>query len=317
MTVTFSIKRAYGDKPPVRISVADLESKTVGDLKRDFLSAINQAKKDVNRIRFSLELSNEVLGPNEKALSLLKFPKEFTEISLIYKDLGPQISWKTVFIVEYFVPMIAFPAIWFILKKTPSLAKLIYPVSKTGVSEWQTLMAILFTLHFIKREFETIFIHRFGNDTMPVSNIFKNSGYYWLFAIWIAYATLHPLYTMPPNLNQRNLGVGLFVIAELCNLKAHVDLRNLRPAGSRIRKVPNTLLFSLVSCPNYLCEILAWVGFTLASQSVAAGVFTLVGAAQMTQWALQKHKRYRREFDGVDGRELYPKGRKAIMPFLL
>jgi len=152
---------------------------------------------------------------------------------------------------------------------------------------------------------------------MPVFNIFKNSGYYWLFAAWIAYATMHPLYTPPANLMQRKAGVALFIIAELLNLKTHFDLKNLRPAGTRIRKIPNTVLFSLVSCPNYFFEILSWVGFTLASQSVAAAVFTMAGAAQMIQWALQKHRRYRKDFDGKDGREQYPKNRKAIVPFLL
>ena len=38
-------------------------------------------------------------------------------------------------------------------------------------------------------------------------------------------------------------------------------------------------------------EILGWVGFTVATQTVAAALFTLVGAAQMAQWAAGKHTR--------------------------
>jgi hypothetical protein len=38
-------------------------------------------------------------------------------------------------------------------------------------------------------------------------------------------------------------------------------------------------------------EILGWVGFTVATQTAAAALFTLVGAGQMAQWALGKHKR--------------------------
>ena len=38
-------------------------------------------------------------------------------------------------------------------------------------------------------------------------------------------------------------------------------------------------------------EILGWVGFAVATQTAAAALFMLVGAGQMAQWALGKHKR--------------------------
>ena len=42
----------------------------------------------------------------------------------------------------------------------------------------------------------------------------------------------------------------------------------------------------------------------------AAGLFAVAGALQMTQWAIGKHKRYRKEFP------TYPR-RKAIIPFVI
>lgn len=36
------------------------------------------------------------------------------------------------------------------------------------------------------------------------------------------------------------------------------------------------------------------MGFTVATQTAAAALFTLVGAAQMAQWALGKHARLRK-----------------------
>lgn len=314
------IPAGTSEKPPVRLSVTSPETMTVGDLKRMYLSQIKRTL-NVNRVRLTVESSNETLAPNEKAISA--FPSLKVDTTLVFKDLGPQISWKTVFIVEYLFPMLVCPIMWILVRKLPSslITQALFgsvEAAKTSQSTmcWQDLLAAMFTAHFLKRELETMFVHRFGNDTMPLTNIFKNSGYYWLFALWIAHTTLHPLYTVPASATQRYTGVAMFVVSELMNLKAHMDLRNLRPAGTRIRKVPQGIMFKFISCPNYFFEILGWVGFTLASQSVAAAAFTFVGAAQMTVWAIQKHKRYLREFDGIEGRELYPRNRKILVPFL-
>ena len=327
-TTTFVIRSAprpgSTDKPPVRVSVASNEGSTVSDLKNAFFKSINKPHFDVNRYRFTVETSGEHLAPNERALSAFpSISKDASEITIVYKDLGPQISWRTVFIVEYLFPMLVFPLLWVLVRKFPQSAftKFLYgeadPVyTRQSVRDWQDMLAVMFTAHFFKREIETMLIHRFGNDTMPLRNIFKNSGYYWAFAFWIAFVTMHPLYSPPSCQSARTIGPILFVVSELLNLKAHIDLRNLRPAGTRIRQVPRGLLFKFISCPNYLFEILAWVGFTMAGQSVAAASFMVVGAAQMTVWAIQKHKRYRKEFNGEDGREQYPRNRRILLPFI-
>jgi very-long-chain enoyl-CoA reductase len=172
------------------------------------------------------------------------------------------------------------------------------------------LAAALFTLHFFKRELETLFVHRFGNDTMPIFNLFKNSSYYHGFAFYIAYYTLHPDYTSP-SVNQIHLGAAIFVLCELANLRCHLMLANLRPPGTRERKIPKGFLFEYVSCANYFFEILAWVGFTIMTNSIPSLLFTLAGAGQMLVWAQGKHRRYKKEFPD------YPKNRKALIPFLL
>lgn len=61
----------------------------------------------------------------------------------------------------------------------------------------------------------------------------------------------------------------MFALCELGNLSIHLALRNLRPAGSTVRKIPVatsnpfTFLFNLVSCPNYAYEVGSWIGFTV------------------------------------------------------
>jgi len=113
------------------------------------------------------------------------------------------------------------------------------------------------------------------------------------------------------------LGLAAFAFNELGNFSIHVALRNLRPEGSKVRKIPFptsnpfTMLFNFVSCPNYTYEIGSWIAFTVMTQSLPAGLFTIAGAYQMTVWALGKHRNYRKEF------EKYPRGRKSIFPFLI
>jgi len=202
--------------------------------------------------------------------------------------------------VEYFGPLLFYTIFYF----QPSI---IYGAHSTSFA--QQLAFGCFAAHFLKRELETLFVHRFSHGTMPLSNLFKNSSYYWGFAILVAYFVNHPLYT-PANPLFILIGFVIFVINEIGNLITHIILMNLRPPGTKERRIPRTFLFEYVSCPNYLCEILAWIGFSIMTQSLAAYLFTLFGAAQMLVWAQKKHKQYRVEFPD------YPKSRKILIPFI-
>jgi len=129
---------------------------------------------------------------------------------------------------------------------------------------------------------------------------------------------------------------SILQFCELGNLSVHIALRNLRPPGTKIRRIPVptinpfTLLFNFVSCPNYTYEVGSWIGFTIMTSSFSgnhlnitlliknnlyiiflAGLFTLAGFYQMAVWALGKHRNYKKEFSD------YPKCRKSIIPFLL
>jgi len=48
-----------------------------------------------------------------------------------------------------------------------------------------------------------------------------------------------------------------------------------------------------------------------------AYLFVIVSAVQMTLWALDKHAKYKQEFNGQNGTEKYPENRKAIFPWIL
>ena len=59
-------------------------------------------------------------------------------------------------------------------------------------------------------------------------------------------------------------------------------------------------------------EALCWMTFAVSTQVAGAYLFTFVSVAQMLQWALKKHRSYKKDFG-----DKYPKGRKAMFPFLI
>ncbi|EFR03881.1 synaptic glycoprotein SC2 [Nannizzia gypsea CBS 118893] len=233
--------------------------------------------------------------------------------SVIYvKDLGPQIGWRTVFIIEYLGPLIIHPLVLY------GLRPFIYrsPKPLPPVSSLQTLTCALLTLHFIKREMETLFVHRFSVSTMPFTYVFRNSAHYWLLGgVNLAYWVFSPsssTATDHPNPALLYPGLVLFLVGQLSNLSTHLTLRSLRKPGSTERVIPTGFGFDWVTCPNYLFEVMAWVGVYLVSGlNWSVLLFLVVGAGTMMKWASQKEKRYRREFG-----DKYKKKRFVMLPGL-
>uniref|UniRef100_H2ZM98 Trans-2,3-enoyl-CoA reductase-like n=1 Tax=Ciona savignyi TaxID=51511 RepID=H2ZM98_CIOSA len=234
--------------------------------------------------------------------------------TLYFKDLGTQLGWSTVFYCEYAGPLFIYLLFYFRLP-------FIYGEKHAFTSSNHQVVhiaAACHTFHYLKRVLETKFVHRFSHGTMPIRNLFKNCSYYWTFAAWPSYFINHPLY-MPASFGDVQIYTGLviFILCELGNYSIHVALRNLRPEGSKERKIPFpssnpfTGMFNLVSCPNYTYEVGGWLAFAVMVQCLPSMLFATVGFIQMSVWALGKHCAYKREFSN------YPRNRKAIVPFVL
>ncbi|KAK8080417.1 hypothetical protein PG997_008235 [Apiospora hydei] len=186
----------------------------------------------------------------------------------------------------------------------------------------QTLTFYVIMLQFTKRELETIFVHRFSNATMPLRNLFKNCGHYWILSGahlgWFVYTPQNEPRHCPDIMGRaKPIYPGRFtqrVHSSPPTLNAYIHLlqHSLRPAGTVQRKVPSGLGFAWVTCPNYMFETLAWLGIWLVSRSWATGLFIAVAVAQMKLWANKKEARYRREFPGQ-----YVKKRYGVIPGVL
>ena len=317
LTVSLSIKKpSKGAKNlPDEIKLGD--NATTEEL----LNLVSkETKLNTNRIRLTVksELSSDK-GKKDVALrkndSLSQFAVD-ENVHVFVRDLGPQISWKSVIFIEYIGPLLISPIFFF-------CPKLIYGVDE-GHTYRQWLIFIAVMLHYIKREYETLFVHKFSLATMPVFNLFKNCGHYWLLCgclvSYFGYA--------PPSWSESGSKLDRFLfynkgiipgdgtwslilswlVAEGSNYATHLNLASLRAPGTTERKIPYGYGFTNVSCPNYFFEFWGWVTLFIISGNWAMGVFTVVGGIKMYFWAVKKHKRYLKEFPN------YPKQRGAFFP---
>lgn len=284
----------------------------------DVIEAIGrQSGLNKNRIRITVEQDGKKVP--FKVNTQLKAYNLTEKSKLAVKDLGPQIAWKTVFVIEYFGPILFHSLFFYGLRE-------MYP-GQYSLSFTQIVLYDLSILHFFKREYETLFVHRFSNATMPAFNIFKNSFHYWILnGVLCGAFTYAPEFLHPSNklgkflfhVNDFSVPaaslLGVFILAcEYANYLTHVNLSLLRDKDPKSYQIPYGFGFNLVSCPNYLFEILSFVGFTVLSGNWAYALFTIVAAVQMYIWAVGKHKRYLKTF----GDEYKKLNRKVLVPFVL
>lgn len=254
-----------------------------------FTEAAKLSKLNPNRIRIVYE-QNQQRIPIQPTQIITQIPST----KFIIRDLGPQFSYKGVFILEYLGPFLIWPLFKLFLKPEPT--------------RYLTISSMMWTLHYVKRLFETLVIHTFSHPTMPLFNLFKNCTYYWGFAALIAYYVETNSSNIQELSKLQNYIVPFFFLFEGLNFYCHCKLSLLRPKGSLGHFLPKGFLFDSIACPNYTMEILAWICFAIFAQVWPAYLFPICGAAQMFVWADKKRKNLIKEFPEA-------KKRGRITPF--
>lgn len=184
------------------------------------------------------------------------------------------------------------------------------------------LLAIAVILHFAKRCFESLFLHIYSGKIGLIAVVLISFAYTNL-CILIATKTneLTDDYLSGLPAFQMASGVLLFLVGETGNLWHHILLRRLRSPKKAISsqnsspptssyQVPHGGLFSLLVCPHYSFELIAWLGISFLSGHwevfAIFGVMTFYLAGRSTQtqkWYLQN----------TPG---FPIDRRRIIPFL-
>jgi protein-S-isoprenylcysteine O-methyltransferase Ste14 len=106
------------------------------------------------------------------------------------------------------------------------------------------------------------------------------------------------------------VGAALFAAGFVLSVSSDLILRNLRKPGEKSYRIPYGGGFRWVTSPNYLGELVEWLGWSCATWSLAGLAIAAVSAANLVPRALRNHRWYRERFPE------YPANRKALVPYL-
>ncbi len=171
----------------------------------------------------------------------------------------------------------------------------------------------LWEVHYLHRSFVYPFGRVGGAQRMPISIVatglcFNVANAYINGRFLFALSGGYPLSWL---IDPRFLaGLVLFVAGFAINRHSDHTLRRLRRPGETGYRIPYGGLYRWVSCPNYLGEIVQWLGWAVATWSLAGLGFALWTIANLAPRARAHHRWYRGHFPE------YPPERKALLPGL-
>jgi protein-S-isoprenylcysteine O-methyltransferase Ste14 len=114
-------------------------------------------------------------------------------------------------------------------------------------------------------------------------------------------------------ITQPNFVIGCFAyfIGWGINCWSDQILISLRSGNQTSYRIPVGGLFRWVSCPNFLGEVIQWIGWAIMCWNLAGLSFAIWTVANLVPRGLAHHRWYRENFAD------YPAQRKAILPGIL
>ena len=106
------------------------------------------------------------------------------------------------------------------------------------------------------------------------------------------------------------LGFIVFIIGFYINISSDNILIKLR-TNQKGYVIPKGKLFNYVSCPNFLGEIIEWLGFAIMTLNPGSLSFLIWTICNLIPRSIAHHKWYQENFEN------YPKKRKAVVPYFL
>lgn len=184
----------------------------------------------------------------------------------------------------------------------------------TGI-RMATVVPIVFLamweVHYLDRAFIYPIKLRISSKPLPltvllaglffnVMNAFLNSKYILLNAAKYSGVWLHDIRFIA--------GLAVFIFGFIINRHSDYILYRIRWMSKQEYEIPQRGFYRWVSCPNYLGEILIWIGWTITTWSPVAAAFAFWSIANLAPRARSHHQWYRQNFDN------YPDNRRALVP---
>ncbi len=197
-----------------------------------------------------------------------------------------------------------------VLMELPSFLIILYFYISFNQSNYASMLSILWLVHYFNRTFIYPFRIRTKSKKMPITIVLSAICFNLMNAGLNGYFLAHLESYDASSFTNWNfyLGALLFVTGFIINQVSDTMLINLRKPGEVGYKIPNGFLFKYVSCPNYLGEILQWIGFALIAWNFPATTFLIWTAANLLPRVSGHHNWYKNHFKN------YPKNRKALIP---
>jgi protein-S-isoprenylcysteine O-methyltransferase Ste14 len=196
------------------------------------------------------------------------------------------------------LPAVLVPLIFFsISHRTGDLVSIVF------LSMWE--------VHYLYRTF--IYPRRMNMYGKKIPVLIVSMGF--VTNIGIGYLNARWLFAFSPSYALYWLYDPRFVFGLICFLMGltihiHSDniLRKLRSRGDTAYKIPYGGAYRWVSCPNYMGEIIQWLGWAMATWSLSGLAFAVWTFSNLAPRAYSHHQWYKDSFTE------YPSERRALIP---
>lgn len=203
-----------------------------------------------------------------------------------------------------------------ILMETPVLITflVLYGISERKTNPVCVVLLLFWIAHYVHRSLIYPFRLRSSRLSITISVIAMGA----IFNVGNGYLNGRWLFSLGPEpptswfVDPRFiLGTILFWVGYALNQHSDRVLIGLRRPGETGYKIPHGGGYRLVSCPNYLGEMVEWGGWALACWNLGALAFFVWTVANLAPRAIKTHRWYKEQFPD------YPPKRKALLPFIV